>query len=294
MEEILRQYFKWVFKEDFFTVALDRTGCYFFTDCLDDNTIGQQYSMALEDLSLQERQVVLCVVGRESAYSYCGLELLGQFVLKATQGRSLVLSDKDIASILACYGVEQKVSTVERRDWSQTELFKQLVGNEFDLSETQINEICRIRPRSVYQLRALGVPDQYAVAILKEVEASVQEESSMSIEVLSHQTVPSFTKDEVKKMVERQFTTGCIFLVVALACAVLAVPFVITILLAILSMIFFGKVRKREDSAVTTILLMMCLLLIASVAGYTAWTNQEVLLDIFDKITSGTLYDLTM
>ena len=59
-------------------------------------------------------------------------------------------------------------------------------------------------------------------------------------------------------------------------------------------MVFFGKVKKREDSAVTTILLMMCLLLIASVAGYTAWTNQEVLLDIFDKITSGTLYDLTM
>ncbi len=294
MEEILRQYFKWVFKEDFFTVALDRTGCYFFTDCLDDNTIGQQYSMALEDLSLQERQVVLCVVGRESAYSYCGLELLGQFVLKATQGRSLVLSDKDIASILACYGIEQKVSTVERRDWSQTGLFKQLVGNEFDLSETQINEICRIRPRSIYQLRALGVPDQHAVAILKEVEASVQEESSMSTEVLSHQTVPSFTKDEVKKMVERQFIMGCIFLVAALVCAVLAVPFVITILLVILSMVFFGKVKKREDSAVTTILLMMCLLLIASVAGYTAWTNQEVLLDIFDKITSGTLYDLTM
>lgn len=107
METILKEYFTEVFREDFFVVALDRTGCYLFTDSSDDSETGLQFTDFLESMSLQKEQVCLCVIGRKSKYNYSDLQHLSEYVLKAKQRRKPVLTEKEIDSILQCYGIEK-------------------------------------------------------------------------------------------------------------------------------------------------------------------------------------------
>ena len=102
METVLKEYFTEVFREDFFVVALDWTGCYLFTDSSDDSEIGRQFTDFLESISLRKEQVCLCVIGRKSKYNYSDFQHLSEYVLKAKQRRKPVLTDKEVNSILQC------------------------------------------------------------------------------------------------------------------------------------------------------------------------------------------------
>lgn len=293
MVEILSQYFKWVFREDFFIIALDRTGCYFFTDYLDDAVIGQQFSEALNDLALTEKQAVLCVVGRNSQFNYCSLELVGKFVLQATQKRKAVLTDSEIFEILDAYGIEKQERKIEQRNWANTDLFKQLKDSEFGLSEMQINEICRIRPNSVQQLRKLDVPDRFAMDILKQIEVSEKEESSLAIQALSHQPSPEFREDLVQKMIGRQAVAGTVCFVIALMCMAVSLSFVFPVIFAVTALVFAVKVKNRADSTAADFAFFLCWVLVIGTAVYGAVEHKELLMNLATKVANSSFYDIT-
>ncbi len=103
METILKDYFKWVFTEDFFTIALDVTGAYLFSDCADDEEIGEQFNQFKDALQLSDEECVLCVIGRKSKWNYCGVDYLSRWVMKASRAREAVFTQDDVKSILDCY-----------------------------------------------------------------------------------------------------------------------------------------------------------------------------------------------
>lgn len=123
MEELLKKYFKWVFTEDFFVVALDYTGCYLFTADIEDSVVEEQRKAFCKAINLKNGQYLLCVVGRKSKFSFCSWELLDSFAMQATQKRRKVLTETEIQSILDCYGVETK-NNVIRQEEKQEEVFE--------------------------------------------------------------------------------------------------------------------------------------------------------------------------
>lgn len=129
METVLKKYFTEVFREDFFVVALDRTGCYLFTDSSDDSGIERQFTDFLESMSLRKEQVCLCVIGRKSKYNYSDLQHLSEYVLKAKQRRRPVLAAKEIDSILHCYGIE-KLPDRESKETAPEDTVKDFVPPE--------------------------------------------------------------------------------------------------------------------------------------------------------------------
>lgn len=129
METVLKEYFTEVFREDFFVVALDRTGCYLFTDSSDDSEIGRQFTDFLESISLRKEQVCLCVIGRKSKYNYSDFQHLSEYVLKAKQRRKPVLTDKEVNSILQCYDIE-KLPGRESEEAAPEDIVKDFVPPE--------------------------------------------------------------------------------------------------------------------------------------------------------------------
>lgn len=123
MEELLKKYFKWVFTEDFFIVALDFTGCYLFTIHPEDEIIRKQAKAFQQAMQLKNKQCVVCVVGRKSDLNFCSWDLLSDFAMQATQKRSKVLTEGEIQSILDCYGIETK-SNIVRRGETKEEVFE--------------------------------------------------------------------------------------------------------------------------------------------------------------------------
>lgn len=116
LEDILRKYFKYVFTEDFFTVALDATGCFLFSSHSDDTEITSQFNQFKSCQCLSDKQCVLCVVGRKSNLSYCSQHLLDSYIMKITQGRESVLSWEEQHSILECYKVPVEANTVSHEE----------------------------------------------------------------------------------------------------------------------------------------------------------------------------------
>lgn len=124
MEELLKKYFKWVFTEDFFTVALDFTGCYLFTVHPEDEEVKKQAKSFRQAMHLKNSQCLLCVIGRKSNLSYCSWELLDSFAMQVTQKRKKVLTEAEIQSILDCYGVEKKKNNTVRQGEIKEEKFE--------------------------------------------------------------------------------------------------------------------------------------------------------------------------
>lgn len=149
LENVIREYFTDVFREDFFVVALDRTGCYLFTDFPDDTVVGIQLSEFVSSMSLSEKQVCLCVIGRKSRFNYCDFYHLGEYVLKAKQRRKPVLTNKEIDSILECYGVSKVSAAGTYENFSESGIYKALAEcrNQYNLpvSDYQLNQLCKAK-----------------------------------------------------------------------------------------------------------------------------------------------------
>lgn len=168
MEDILKQYLSCVFTEEFFTVALDSTGCYLFTDCNDDNKIGEELADFKEQLGLSDKQISLCVIGRKSKYNYCSLELLPQYVLKAIQCRSVVIDWRTMQSIKKTFGIGIEIVDNCFADsilYKKIQNFK-LTENAMDLSDDMITAICRDGICSDDGLARIGIPKKYHNQIL--------------------------------------------------------------------------------------------------------------------------------
>lgn len=152
LETIIERYFTDVFREDFFVVALDRTGCYLFTDCCDDEEVGKQFVEFLSSMSLAEEQVCLCVIGRKSKFNYCDYQHLSEYVLKAKQRRKPVLSTKELNSILQCYGVRKASVAESYSNFSRSGLYKELLEyrnkNGLAVSDAQLNQLCKLKSES--------------------------------------------------------------------------------------------------------------------------------------------------
>lgn len=152
LETIIEKYFTDVFREDFFVVALDRTGCYLFTDCCDDEEVRKQLAEFLSSMSLTKEQVCLCVIGRKSKFNYCDYQHLSEYVLKAKQRRKPVLSAKELDSILQCYGIRKAPTAEPYSNFSRSGLYKELLEyrnkNGLPVSDAQLNQLCKLKSES--------------------------------------------------------------------------------------------------------------------------------------------------
>lgn len=174
MEEILKKYFKWVFREDFFTIALDHSGCYLFTKCENDDEVAEQYKQFREAMALEDRQINLCVLGRKSRFNYCSFEKLGNYVFQIIQHKGYQLTDSEIESILKTYCYE---FSTERTDLRNKEIVNERLRAvltkkfvEVDppvLTVEQVEIICRMKVVSINFLYDLGIGEDDAFEVLE-------------------------------------------------------------------------------------------------------------------------------
>lgn len=174
MEETLKKYFKWVFREDFFTIALDHSGCYLFTKSENDDEVAEQYKQFREAMALEDRQINLCVLGRKSRFNYCSFEKLGNYVFQIIQHKGYQLTDSEIESILKTYCYE---FSTERTDLRNKEIVNERLRAvltkkfvEVDppvLTVEQVEIICRMKVVSINFLYDLGIGEDDAFEILE-------------------------------------------------------------------------------------------------------------------------------
>lgn len=176
MEEILKKYFSVVFTEEFFTVALDYSGCYLFTKCSSDEEVKREYLQFKDDLALEEKQINLCVIGRESKFNYCSLEQLDKYVYGAQKHRGKALTQQEIESIQDTFGYVPEKSEV-KKECFESELYRKLIskfveveeGEEPVLTMEQVEILCRVRIVSLSFLHHVGVTTEHAEEVLNTI-----------------------------------------------------------------------------------------------------------------------------
>ena len=171
MEDVLKKYFEWVFTEDFFTVALDYTGCYLFTDCDDDERIEQEVSDFKADLALKDEQINLCILDRQSRFNYCSSDLLGEYVFRVMRHRGKVLSLRELQSILQTFGYQKEEVVVMEKEQTATVLHRMLVHQFVPevLTVTQVDSICSKKVITKEFLQSLGVEREHLECVLSTV-----------------------------------------------------------------------------------------------------------------------------
>lgn len=170
MEDVLKKYFEWVFTEDFFTVALDYTGCYLFTDCDDDERIEQEVSDFKADLALKDEQLNLCILDRKSRFNYCSSDLLGEYVFRVMRHRGKVLSLRELQSILQTFGYKKEEIIVEKEQ-TDTMLHRVLMQQFVPevLTVTQVDTICSKKVITKEFLQSLGVEQEHLERVLSTI-----------------------------------------------------------------------------------------------------------------------------
>ena len=170
MEEILKKYFEWVFTEDFFTVALDYTGCYLFTDCDDDEKIEQEVSGFKADLALKDEQVNLCVLNRKSKLNYCSSDLIGEYVFRVMRHRGKVLTLDELQSILQTFGYQKELVSLEKEQ--PDTILRHMLMHQFVpevLTVEQVNLICSKKVITKEFLQSLGIEPEWLERVLSAV-----------------------------------------------------------------------------------------------------------------------------
>ena len=174
MEETLKKYFKWVFREDFFTIALDHSGCYLFTKSENDDEVAEQYKQFREAMALEDRQINLCVLGRKSRFNYCSFEKLGNYVFQIIQHKGYQLTDSEIESILKTYCYEFSTERTDLRNKETVnERLRAVLTKKFVevnppvLTVEQVEIICRMKVVSINFLYDLGIGEDDAFEVLE-------------------------------------------------------------------------------------------------------------------------------
>ena len=188
MEETLKKYFKWVFREDFFTIALDHSGCYLFTKSENDDEVAEQYKQFREAMALEDRQINLCVLGRKSRFNYCSFEKLGNYVFQIIQHKGYQLTDSEIESILKTYCYEFSTERTDLRNKETVnEHLRAVLTKKFVevdppvLTVEQVEIICRMKVVSINFLYDLGIGEDDAFEVLE----VISEHSGKELYVIS-------------------------------------------------------------------------------------------------------------
>lgn len=200
-------YFIEAINDDDFILGLDYTGVYVFTDSENRDDKALAFYELKKDLQLTDKQAVLCYVG-SGHYGYPNettLDELERWIREITMKRSRIFTGEDLQSIEDCYD-----------DNSEEDLVIYDVLREYGLSDSIIQNLIDEEPRSVKDVKRLGVVDEIAgevFEILTSGEYTRDNETEERLKPGVSITLASYTRKKCTLSYLLVFVAGVLILV---------------------------------------------------------------------------------
>lgn len=151
--DVVDKYFFEVINDEDFVLGLDYTGIYAFTDSADKEDKSLAFYELKKDLRLSDSQAVLCYVGAQSPgyQNEVPLDNLEQWIRDCTMSRPRIFTRDVMNEIEACYD-----------DNAEEDLVIYDVLREYGLSDAIIHDLVEEQPKSIREIKRLGVVDEVA------------------------------------------------------------------------------------------------------------------------------------
>lgn len=262
--DLIDQYFEITINDEFFILALDKTGVYAFTQSTNKPLIVDEFLEMERDLKLDKNQAVLCYVGNEGNdyEESIRVEELEDWVCTKTAERSNVLNDRDFADIIKCYRAdkieEQQIVNVLR---------------EYNISDSVIKDLINKRPQNVKEVKQLGVVDEIAFDVFRVLCSGYYERDDDD----EREEIPSGISVALVSHSNKNLCVSCIMIAIGVAIMVFTPLRFLALVPSFVAVDSAQYAQKANKTIATQIVLVTATLLLITSTIFVAFALWELI-----------------